>query len=383
MKKSKYILVGILMLLMPVLAFGLNIDADSNDATDILYGGTNSALTDPGADRILFWDDGAALGSNVAWLTLGSGLAISTTTLNLVLLDYLGADYDTEAEFIALFAGKQAVLTNEAGLYSALSDVNNFAQTNTAEEVSGNWEIQDDVHLSFGDGDDASFAWDNADSVLEIREVGDAAIFKFDLANKTIWASPSATPEVILNDNDNPGTEKYSASIGAQYVDGADGSENNDFFVYANVGGAKTSILDFDQSDGEWDFKTYDVTTTGAITSNYTIVTPQSKTYESDDDSEAIGTDITSSVLLVTGDNDSTDETVDLQDGTIAGQILTVIAVALVDNTDDAFILDVETDSTCSGCPTSGIFTLETVGSSVTLYWTGSAWIYIGSVVGE
>ena len=91
---------------MPALAFGLNLDADSNDAVDILYGGTNSALTDPGADRLMFWDDGEALGSNVAWLTLGSGLAISTTTLNLVLSDYLGADYDTEAEFIALFAAK-------------------------------------------------------------------------------------------------------------------------------------------------------------------------------------------------------------------------------------------------------------------------------------
>jgi len=66
---------------------GLNIDADSNDATDILYGGTNSALTDPGADRLMFWDDGEALGSNVGWLTLGTGLSISTTTLGLSGID--------------------------------------------------------------------------------------------------------------------------------------------------------------------------------------------------------------------------------------------------------------------------------------------------------
>jgi len=113
------------------------------------------------------------------------------------------------------------------------------------------------------------------------------------------------------------------------------------------------------------------------------LIVPQSKTYEADDDSETIGTDLTSSVVLVTGDNDSSDETVDLQDGTVAGQMITFITVALVDDTDDAFILDVETDSTCTGCPTSGIFTLETVGSSVTLYWTGSFWHYCGSVVGE
>jgi hypothetical protein len=36
-------------------------------------------LTDPGADRIMFWDDSAGF---VDWLTVGSGLAISGTTLS-------------------------------------------------------------------------------------------------------------------------------------------------------------------------------------------------------------------------------------------------------------------------------------------------------------
>lgn len=41
-------------------------------------GGTGSNLSDPGADRILFWDDSA---STVTWLTAGSGLSISGTTM--------------------------------------------------------------------------------------------------------------------------------------------------------------------------------------------------------------------------------------------------------------------------------------------------------------
>lgn len=41
------------------------------------------ALTDPGADRIFFWDDGEAADSNVAFLTVGDGIEISTTTLQL------------------------------------------------------------------------------------------------------------------------------------------------------------------------------------------------------------------------------------------------------------------------------------------------------------
>lgn len=42
-------------------------------------GGTGEALSDPGADRVLFWDDSAG---DVTWLTMGSNLAISGTTLN-------------------------------------------------------------------------------------------------------------------------------------------------------------------------------------------------------------------------------------------------------------------------------------------------------------
>jgi len=38
-----------------------------------------AALTDPGADRILFWDD--ATPNELAWLTLGSGLTITGTTI--------------------------------------------------------------------------------------------------------------------------------------------------------------------------------------------------------------------------------------------------------------------------------------------------------------
>lgn len=41
-------------------------------------GGTGANLSDPGADRILFWDDS---NSTVDWLTVGTGLSISGTTI--------------------------------------------------------------------------------------------------------------------------------------------------------------------------------------------------------------------------------------------------------------------------------------------------------------
>lgn len=42
-------------------------------------GGTGASLSDPNADRIMFWDDSAGA---MTWLTPGTGLAITTTTIN-------------------------------------------------------------------------------------------------------------------------------------------------------------------------------------------------------------------------------------------------------------------------------------------------------------
>jgi len=45
----------------------------------LAYGGTGTAFTDPGADRIIFWDDSE---STTAWLTPNTGIEISGTNLN-------------------------------------------------------------------------------------------------------------------------------------------------------------------------------------------------------------------------------------------------------------------------------------------------------------
>jgi hypothetical protein len=48
-------------------------------ALDIGDGGTGSVLADPNADVLMFWDDSAG---KVDWLTLGTGLSITGTTIN-------------------------------------------------------------------------------------------------------------------------------------------------------------------------------------------------------------------------------------------------------------------------------------------------------------
>lgn len=63
----------------PTIASFANATHDhSNAASGGVLTPTAVGLTDPGADRILFWDDSAGV---FAWLTAGSGLTITTTTM--------------------------------------------------------------------------------------------------------------------------------------------------------------------------------------------------------------------------------------------------------------------------------------------------------------
>ncbi len=88
-----------------------------------------------------------------------------------------------------------------------------------------------------------------------------------------------------------------------------------------------------------------------------------------------VGSTVTSSLVAVTIDNDSTDEEADLQDGTTAGEIVIFVVVAGADSTDDSFIIDVATDSTCLNCTS---VELNDVGESANFIWMGSAWWYSG-----
>lgn len=59
---------------------GLGDLAIVNGPLSLALGGTGVALSDPNADRLLFWDDSEG---STSWLQLGTGLSISGTTLNL------------------------------------------------------------------------------------------------------------------------------------------------------------------------------------------------------------------------------------------------------------------------------------------------------------
>ena len=95
----------------------INVDSDdSNDAVDIGSGGTGSQLLDPGADRILFWDDSAAAGSNMTWLAPGTGLSVTATTLNVTWPISFTSGYssDFDAAVVAIGATPTTLYVDDA-----------------------------------------------------------------------------------------------------------------------------------------------------------------------------------------------------------------------------------------------------------------------------
>ncbi len=79
-------------------------------------GGTGASLTDPNADRILFWDDSAG---GVTWLAVGTGLSITGTTL------------------AATGSGATIVVEDEGSVEGAAIDTLNFTGAGVSVTVTG------------------------------------------------------------------------------------------------------------------------------------------------------------------------------------------------------------------------------------------------------
>ena len=94
-------------------------------------------------------------------------------------------------------------------------------------------------------------------------------------------------------------------------------------------------------------------------------ITPQSLTVTTE-----ANITLTSSLLLLTGDNDGDNDAIDLQDGTVTGQTLIIVGIALIDGDDTITVA--MTDTTCTGCLT---VLLDEIGDTWTLVWTGATWV--------
>jgi len=82
-------------------------------------GGTGASLSDPNADRILFWDDSAGA---VTWLSAGDGLAFSGTALQ---MDWSAAAGSVTPYMVVVKDGDQDVKTVTLGSLATASTINN------------------------------------------------------------------------------------------------------------------------------------------------------------------------------------------------------------------------------------------------------------------
>jgi len=316
---------------------------------------------DSAGDTFVFSDavdvDGAFTAGSVASDAGVSGttgsftdaVTITNATPSLELADSTADDGTGNILFSTGTADKDIVATLQVDI--ANSAVTMLTLSGTDEEV-----------LFGKKADIASLGIENCGTISD-----DAAItINSTGAGITLDADDTADQDIVFKVDDN--STDWAVTI--------DGSEQK--VVIGSNGDMDHSIVfDADEADGtiQWHVDEQTMSFSGALSN-----TPQRITYDDDDDEdETVGTELTSSTIFVTGDNDEDSDSIDLQNGTVDGQQITFIAISLVD-ANDTFTVDVETDSTCTGCSESGSYALATVGDSVTLVWdaTASAWYEIG-----
>ncbi|MDP2652136.1 MAG: hypothetical protein Q8O94_03300 [bacterium] len=112
--------------------------------------------------------------------------------------------------------------------------------------------------------------------------------------------------------------------------------------------------------------KTAATVTTTLLTAGKTInsSTPLSVTTEADMPNPLVTT-----LYIVSGDNDTDNDVIDLQNGTTAGQLLIILSGTGID-ADDTITIAM-TDTTCTSCPS---IVFDKQGESAILIWDGSSW---------
>jgi len=160
-----------------------------------------------------------------------------------------------------------------------------------------------------------------------------------------ITATAADNPYLLLDDDDDMDVYLINDDVGAELEFSTDSSVGSNNMATLSETGTFT-------------------TTAGVTVGTLLALTPQSLEVTTEADIS-----LTGSMLLLTGDNDGDNDAIDLQNGTVAGQTLVIVGVALIDG-DDTITVNMA-DTTCTGCLT---VLLDEIGDTWTLVWTGSTW---------
>jgi hypothetical protein len=110
--------------------------------TALSEGGTGVSLTDPGADRLLFWDDSAG---SVAWLEAGAGLTITGTTIS----SSGGVSDGDKGDITVSTSGTVWTVDNDAITYAKMQNVSADSRLLGRGSASGSGDVEE---ISLGSG---------------------------------------------------------------------------------------------------------------------------------------------------------------------------------------------------------------------------------------
>lgn len=175
----------------------LNTINDSNwSGTDLSLanGGTGASLTDPNADRIMFWDDSAGA---VTWLSLGTNLSITGTTLDAATGGGGISDGD-KGDITVSAAGATWTIDNGVVTYAKMQDVSATDKL-LGRATAGAGDVEEITCTAFARSilDDANEATFKATVNLEIGvdvQAYDADTAKLDVAQS--WTAQQTFKEL-------------------------------------------------------------------------------------------------------------------------------------------------------------------------------------------
>jgi hypothetical protein len=211
--------------------------------------------------------------------------------------------------------------------------------------------------------------------------------------NGNITLSPNGTGDVVIDGTDWTVDADGNATVVSMTIPP---SPNPGYSAYdidgtdPDLNGKTDGNLSVTTSDGEYmDWPRHWAQIDGTLTKHYEFLaedrahvfiighiasTPVTEAFTTEAD---LTDPLTSSIVLLDGDNDADNDTLDLQDGTTAGQHLHLIAAADIDANDTATIS--YADTTCTNCAAT---VFDKVGENVYLIWTGATWVQVSLIDG-
>lgn len=343
--------------------------------------GTTSVIAplfDAAGDEDL--DIGSADVDDVTIITDGGTIVLDGTITGATGLTLGSATVDAGSDLIMI----QGAQTDDPQFTVAMSDDANGDVTMTTangDDADITINASDDIYLDPEGlgvviGDNAAedyvitFDADNADGTITWDEDPGAFLFSHDITTSgdTITVGDADDPYIAFGESD-----------GTDWWLGVDDTGNsieirNSVTVGTNVMmelSEAGSVTFGDGTDDDIVIKADNDDTDGTITryadektwefSNILGIAPQSYDASDQDDTDfTMGTTGTSSIILMSGDDDGDNDSIDLQNPTRAGQIVRFYASANID-ANDTITVDTTTDSTCTGCTA---VVLDEVGDS-------------------